>query len=182
MADKEPSQLDIIKAQMQDLAGTANQMFGAGREDYRAFQNTQNVLGGSSPQDVIRQDFGTLKQQSKENVPSGLTPQEQNLYAHHLNNLTHGGFVMQGGDVSTVYNTTTEQDGKTYLIPTVWNGQIVSPGNAIERAKHIGLDQFPSYGSEREASARYDQLHKRMEQDVQPLLQIINYLKSKGMM
>ena len=185
MADqKDPSQLDIIKAQVSDLAGTAGQIFGQGREDYQPFQAQKALLGGMTPQDVIRQDFGTVKQQSKEGVPSGLTSQEQNLYAHHLNNLTHGGYVLQdrGRSVSTVLNTTVEQDGKTYIVPTVWNGQQVSPGEAISRAKRIGLEQFPSYSSENEANARYDQLHAMMAKDVEPLLQIISYLKSKGRM
>jgi hypothetical protein len=183
MADKQPSQSDIVKAQVQDYLGTANQMFGSGRLDYRAFQNTQNLFGSSSPQDVIRQDFGTLQQQSKEAVPQGLTSQEQNLYQHHLNNLTHGGYVQQqGGGISTIRNITIEQDGRTYVIPTVWNGREVSPQLATQFAKQKGLNQFPSYSSREEAEARYNQLHSMMDRDVDPLQRILSYLRARGMM
>ena len=139
------------------------------------------------PQETVKQDFAALQQQSKEAVPTdkGLSPQEQYLYQHHLNNLTHGGYVLQdqGRSVSTIYNTTVEQDGKTYVIPTVWNGKILSEDEAGDMARQVGLERFPAYGSEQEANVRYmDQLHPMMERDVGPMLQIIQYLKTKGLM
>jgi hypothetical protein len=137
----------------------------------------------------VKQDFAALQKQSKQQVETApdmpsMNEQEKNLYAHHLNNLSHGGYVLQnqGKDVSTVFNVTAEVGGKTYIIPTVWNGKILPPQQAVQMAMQQGIDKFPSYGSEKEANSRYDVLHQRMSQDVEPLLQIIAYLKKQGLM
>jgi hypothetical protein len=95
----------------------------------------------------------------------GLTPQEQNLYQLHLHNLSQGGVPNQG-QTSTLFSATFEIGGKTYVIPTVWNGQILEPNAALEQARHIGLDQFPSYASEQEAQKRYDKMHQFFEHDL----------------
>ena len=141
-----------------------------------------------NPSDVVKQDFSALQNQSREKVATSpdipaMSEQEKNLYAHHLNNLEHGGYVQQNPkDVSTVFNITTEINGKTYIIPTVWNGQIVSPQQAIQIAMQQGIEKFPSYGSEEEANKRYDVLHERMSRDVEPLLKVIGYLRKQGLM
>lgn len=96
-----------------------------------------------------------------------LTPQEEYLYRHHLDNLTGSGAVRNDdGSTSTIYNTTVEIDGRTYLIPTIWDGKTLSPDEAIARAEAVGFDKWPSYGTEDEASSRYDHLHGLMENDV----------------
>jgi hypothetical protein len=97
-----------------------------------------------------------------------LTPQEQSLYSHHLNNLNGSGKLVQpDGQISTVLNTTVEQDGRTFVIPTVWDGKQLSPQEAIQRAGKAGWDKWPSYASKTEAEARYNQLHASMEADTQ---------------
>ena len=63
---------------------------------------------------------------------------------------------------------------KTLVLPTVWGGKILPPDQAIQMAKQYGLDKFPSYGSDKEAQDRYDQMHNYMEQDTAA------YLKSRG--
>lgn len=102
-----------------------------------------------------------------------LTPQEQQLYQLHLKNLYGPGGVdndgsnpnLPAGSRSTLYQITAEIGGKTYVIPTVWGGKIVSPDQAVQLAKQQGLDQFPTYATEDEAEARYQQMHKYMEAD-----------------
>src|SRR5258708_7302036 len=101
-----------------------------------------------------------------------LNPQEQALYQMHLENLHGAGGVDNPptaenpqGSRSTLYQTTVEIDGKTFVIPTVWNGQIVSPAQAVQLAQQKGLDTFPSYASDQEAEARYQQMHAFMEKD-----------------
>lgn len=95
-----------------------------------------------------------------------LNPQEQFLYQHHLKNLTGDGKVINADNsVSTIRQITVERDGRTYNIPTVWNGKIVSADEAVKRAGSIGWDKWPSYGSEEEAQQRYDQMHEVMEEE-----------------
>jgi len=94
-----------------------------------------------------------------------LSPQEKNLYQGHLKNLTSaGGVDNPDGSRSTVLATSVESEGRTYMIPTVYDGKIVSGDEAWKRAKGH-LDDFPSYASQAEAKARYDKMHTFMEQD-----------------
>lgn len=95
-----------------------------------------------------------------------LTPQEEGLYRRHLTNLTGpGGVDNPDGSRSTLFQMSVERDGKTYNLPTVWDGKILKPEEALKRAEREGFDKFPSYGSEAEAEARYDKMHAHMEQD-----------------
>ena len=100
-----------------------------------------------------------------------LTPEEQALYQRHLDNLSAGGVKNADGSTSTLYQTSFEQNGKTYNIPTVWkmaDGKpvIVPPQQAIKLANMEGLDKFPSYPSNEAAEARYDAMHQFMERDI----------------
>jgi hypothetical protein len=95
-----------------------------------------------------------------------LTPQEQFLYRHHLRNLYMGGRVMQpGGEISTALQVPVQGPGGWYNIPTVWQGQILPVPVAANMARLYGWDQWPVYGSEDEANARYMQMHAFMERD-----------------
>jgi hypothetical protein len=95
-----------------------------------------------------------------------LTPEETALYQHHLKNLTGNGKVMNAdGSVSTIYAITETIDGKTYTLPTVWGGKILEPDAAVEKAKKIGLDKFPSYATPDDAMARSQEMHRFMEKD-----------------
>ena len=96
-----------------------------------------------------------------------LTPQEKALYERHLKNLSSGG-VPNNGKTSTLFQTTVEIDGKVYNIPTVWDGKILTPDQAIERATQEGLDKFPAYSSEDEAEKRYQAMHRFIEMDRLP--------------
>lgn len=101
-----------------------------------------------------------------------MTPEEQALYQRHLSNLSAGGVKNANGSTSTLFQTSFEQNGKTYNIPTVWQiaGKpvIVPPHQAIKLANMEGIDKFPSYPSEDEAEARYEAMHKFMERDILP--------------
>jgi hypothetical protein len=94
-----------------------------------------------------------------------LTPQEQYIYQHHLGNLARGGVRQPNGDISTFLNTTVDFGGRTYVLPTVWDNQIVDEDTAIQRAQAAGLQNFPSYGSVEEAEKRYQAMHGYMERD-----------------
>jgi hypothetical protein len=104
-----------------------------------------------------------------------LTPQERALYDRHFANLTGpGGVNNPDGSRSTLFATTVNIDGREYVLPTVYDGKKVSVEEAVRRAQKEGLDKFPSYADNKEASARYDQLHSFMEKDT------ADYLASSG--
>lgn len=96
-----------------------------------------------------------------------LTPQERALYERHLANLYGPGKVVQPtGDISTLYQmNVTGPEGKAYNIPSVYEGQIVAPEDAIQRAAQYGWNFFPSYATPDQAEARYQQMHHFMDQD-----------------
>jgi GH24 family phage-related lysozyme (muramidase) len=102
-----------------------------------------------------------------------LSPQEQALYQRHLDNLNGPGGVdnppsaasPQGSRSSLFAGTYDVSDGKTYVLPQVRDGKIVSPEEAFQAAKAEGLDKFPSYRSRQEADARYSQMHDFMNKD-----------------
>ena len=96
-----------------------------------------------------------------------LTPQEKSLYERHLSNLTGpGGVDNPDGSRSTLYQMTVGLGDKTYVLPTVWNGQILTPEQAIELAREQGLDTFPSYENDEAAETRYQKMHEFMERDM----------------
>lgn len=98
-----------------------------------------------------------------------LTPQEMELYMHHLKNLWGGkGYTHQDGSVSTLFaETQGPKDGPTYITPRVHDGRIVSPDEAWDMAKEKGLDSHPSYDSPEAAKSRYDLMHNFMDHDVE---------------
>lgn len=98
-----------------------------------------------------------------------LTPAEEHLYEHHLNNLkNHKAVVNSDGSVSTIFNTAMDIQGRTYIFPTVWDGQILDPRTAADKAiREKGLNYWPSYKNDNEAEARYSQMHSLMDADVE---------------
>lgn len=96
-----------------------------------------------------------------------LSPQEANLYEHHLKNLWGPtGVDNADGSRSTLYQmSSTGPDGQTYNVPTVWNGQILQPDAAWNQAQSVGLSQFPSYSTPDAAEQRYQTMHDFMEND-----------------
>lgn len=101
------------------------------------------------------------------NTAMQLNPQEQAFYARHLQNLYGpGGVTHPDGSRSTLYQTSVGIGDKYYNLPTVYDGKILSPDDAIARARQQGLDNFPSYPTEEEAEARYQQMHGYMENDM----------------
>lgn len=96
-----------------------------------------------------------------------LSPQERALYERHLGNVDGPGGVdhMDGGR-STLYQMSSDSGGRTYNVPTVNNGVILSPDSAWQKAMQTGLQTFPSYASPADAEARYEKMHGYMERDV----------------
>ena len=95
-----------------------------------------------------------------------LTPQEQYAYQHHLNNLAKGGVRQPNGEISTYLSKSYGFGKKTYMLPSVWDNQIINDDKEIiRRAREAGMARWPSYNSEKEAEKRYQDIHKYMERD-----------------
>lgn len=122
------------------------------------------TVGGSPAKGAQDDNFAAA------NATLNLSPQEQALYQRHLTNLKGpGGVTNADGSRSTIRNITAEIDGRTYVVPTVYDGKIVSDDEAVTRAKAAGLQSFPSYATEAEAEKRYNAIHSFMEKDAASL-------------
>ena len=102
-----------------------------------------------------------------------LSPQEEYLYQMHLKNLMGpGGITNFNGSRSTLRQMDAEVNGRTYNLPTVWGGQVLSPADALAKSKATGLSNFPSYSDPMVAQDRYSQMHKMLDDDVQRAQQL----------
>lgn len=101
-----------------------------------------------------------------------LTPQERALYERHLSNLYGAGRVEHpDGSISTLYQmSVTGPDKRAYNIPTVYDGRILHPDEAIQRAAQHGWQYFPSYASPQDAEQRYGQMHEFFDQDMRSFM------------
>lgn len=99
-------------------------------------------------------------------TPSDWTPQERYLYQHHLGNFRRGGVPQPTGQISTYLSHGIELDGRYYILPGVWEGEIIDDDDEIiRRSRKAGIENFPSYANEQEGEARYQQLHDFMVGD-----------------
>lgn len=83
---------------------------------------------------------------------------------HHLQNLANSSFVRQkDGKVNTVLTTTIEANGKTYLVPTVFDGKILKANtrDSIQKLlrKAISTGVFEVFKTRAEADAFDKQIH-----------------------
>lgn len=99
-------------------------------------------------------------------LPEDWTPQERYLYQHHLDNFRRGGVPHPSGEVSTYLSHGFDINGRYYLLPGVWTGEIIDDDDEIlRRAQAVGLEKFPSYANQEEGEARYRILHDLMVKD-----------------
>jgi len=102
-----------------------------------------------------------------------LTPEEMNLYRHHLMNLRPGRWIVQpDGSTSTVIQRSEAGEdwggipGQAYSFPSVWGARELS-GDALWNAVQP-LSQWPHYPDYATAERRYNQMHPAMELDMMP--------------
>jgi hypothetical protein len=172
---------DYIGAQLADFVAQAGH---AGAESHLVpDKTTQDETDSGKPRGynvIVRENDGQyhllMKAPGIANFNAaiqaiGLTTQEQGLYRRHLANLTGpGGVDNPNGSRSTLFQMSFDQGGKTYNIPTVWDGKILAPKDAVARANAEGIDKS-SYGGSDEAETRYQQMHGYMEKDTADLFQ-----------
>ena len=98
-----------------------------------------------------------------------LTPEEKHLYQHHLENVARNKTVPMGDATATIRQISVDHNGRTYNIPTVWDGEILTNHEAMIRAlKEGGWKAWPSYKSVKEAEDRYQLMHDALASDVAP--------------
>ena len=97
-----------------------------------------------------------------------MTAPERGLYERHLANLYGPGGVQNAdGSISTLFQLGVQgPGGLQYNIPSVYNGRILPPDQAIRNAVQQGWHNFPSYPTPDAAESRYQQMHTFMDQDV----------------
>jgi hypothetical protein len=107
-------------------------------------------------------DMGPLSQM----LGMALSPQEQNLYWHHLTNLYGGRAEQPNGDISTLLQAVVGgPGGQFYSIPTVWGGQALTVPEATQNAANAGWGNWPAYSDPTSADLRYESIHRLMDQD-----------------
>lgn len=98
-----------------------------------------------------------------------MTPEERYLWAHHVGNLNQGGYAQPEGGYSSLYAMTTSEPGgdpnRVFVVPTIWDNQLLSPDDALKRAMAAGFGKFPSYPTREEADTRYGRMHDYLERD-----------------
>ena len=105
------------------------------------------------------------------NASLGMNPQEQALYQRHLSNLTGpGGVNNPDGSRSTLFQMNAGIGGQNYNLPTVYDGRVLPPQEAVARARTQGIGNFPSYPTPQAAEDRYQQMHGFMDKDTSSYL------------
>lgn len=85
------------------------------------------------------------------------------ILEHHYKNLAQGKAVQnENGTVSTVYTSQVDVDGIPTLIPTVWDGQILSDEAATQRSIATGI-QWPTASTHEELREYDNKLHENMQ-------------------
>lgn len=84
------------------------------------------------------------------------------ILLHHFQNLAENKAVTnEDGSVSTVYTMQVDIDGRPTLIPSVWDGKILSDDEAVDRAMASGV-QWPTADTPEELNAYDEKLHQQM--------------------
>lgn len=123
-------------------------------------------MAGNKFDDIINQVLEASPHYKDANDQLRMSPQEQELYKHHLMQLGNGGFRQPDGGTSTVYMTQIGDEGQpTVNVPSVYDNKILSVPDTIQRAVTNGLEKYPSYPTADEAKGRYALMHQFMEQD-----------------
>ena len=85
------------------------------------------------------------------------------ILEHHYNNLAENKAVNnEDGSVSTVFTAQVDISGKPTLIPTVWDGEVISTEEATEKAVSSGVT-WPTADTHPELREYDKKLHKDMK-------------------
>lgn len=115
-------------------------------------------------------DIGKVDWDSIESAPpvEEIKPQPKKLdpiTTHHLRELESGGVPNDDGSVSTVRTLSVDFEGVPTLVPTVWDGKILSNEEAIKRARDSGI-KWPTAKTHEELRAVDKKIHERFDDDL----------------
>jgi hypothetical protein len=89
-------------------------------------------------------------------------PKDNPVFKHHQDNLSSGNSVKnEDGTISTIRTIIIGDNEYEYLIPTVWDGRILSDEEAFERAMSAGID-WPKAPAGEEGVSYLQQLDKQI--------------------
>ena len=95
-----------------------------------------------------------------------LSPEELNVLAYHRGNLKPGKYLKQdNGDITTFMGARSGIDEGVMNYPRYWNGEILSPQDAMMMVRDSGI-KFPTYKDDVEAASREKVMHDIMNSDV----------------
>lgn len=113
-------------------------------------------------------DYGkTKKPQSTLNM----NDREDRLVAHHYRNIATGNSKLNDdGSLSTIRSASVGIDGRTYVIPTIWEGEIVDLGTAVGLAKASegGLSAWPNFPDTEEGISEAGVYDQKIHEDHMP--------------
>lgn len=135
-------------------------------------QHTRNVIGAalsvyetfSGRRVPLTRVSRPLLERSFEQVPTSFSPEEKNLVDYHRGVLLLGREREENGETTTIrtMGVTNPADGLIYEVPTYVNGKLLSESEAIEYAKKVGWDLFPSWDlSKTQEQYAYENFHDR---------------------
>jgi hypothetical protein len=105
-----------------------------------------------------------LEQQFKDPALS-LSPEELNALNYHRGNLAPGKYLPQeNGGITTFYGARMSVPEGVMYYPTYWEGKILPPQDALEKARGSGI-KFPVYKNDKEAAKRESVIHGIMNSD-----------------
>ena len=88
------------------------------------------------------------------------------IWKHHQMNVDNKTYVKnEDGSISTVYTTILGDGEREYLIPKVWDGEILSDEDAWDRAMSSGID-WPSAPTGEEGVRQLEQLDEELHKDM----------------
>ena len=102
------------------------------------------------------------------NASINMDDRDDRLVAHHYNNIATGNSVLnENGSLSTIRSTSVGINGRTYVLPTVWEGKIVDVETAINNAKNAegGLNSWPNFPDTEEGISEAGAYDQRIHND-----------------
>jgi hypothetical protein len=130
-----------------------------------------NKLGYTlSDEIVIRPENSTSKYMMGRGFTAGSSTTESSpIVLHHLRNIAEQKTsTNESGELQTVFTTIVQIDGNEVLIPTVWDGAILTPDAAKERAIASGIE-WPSEPISKTAVRTLERLDEKLHKRINPI-------------
>jgi len=99
----------------------------------------------------------------------GLSTEDNPIVLHHLRNIAEQKTsTNESGELQTVFTAIVQIDGNEVLIPTVWDGAVLTEENAIKRAIASGIE-WPSEPISDTAVRTLERLDEKLHKRINPI-------------